>query len=139
MWHAIKLRRDEVAPGETASASGWYELLNVFGTPTGERMFIKDGHPSPKAPLGHTWQLEFLPRSGTAMAANQSETTPLATARRHVREAEVRLAQQEAKVAQLESKNQPAAAALANSVLETMRKSLDLMKHHLRHLEETFP
>jgi hypothetical protein len=44
-------------PGEPAPETGWYQLLNVFGTPTGERVFIEIGTPSPDAPRGHEWQL----------------------------------------------------------------------------------
>jgi hypothetical protein len=71
------------------------------------------------------------------MATGQPESL-LETARRHSREGEERLAQQEATVAKFQKKAQPEAAALAKDVLETMRNSLDLMKRHLRQIEEKY-
>ena len=57
-------------------------------------------------------------------------------ARRHVREGEERLARQAAIVARLERDNQPTAAALGRSILETIRTSLEMAKRHLRQIEE---
>jgi hypothetical protein len=50
-------RRTEHAPGETAPTAGTYELLSVFGSPTGVRVDLQHGHPMPEAPRGHTWTL----------------------------------------------------------------------------------
>ena len=61
--------------------------------------------------------------------------TVLEMARRHVREGEERLARQMTIVQGLERNNHPEAAALGRKVLETIRSSLDLSKHHLRDLE----
>jgi uncharacterized coiled-coil protein SlyX len=62
--------------------------------------------------------------------------TILEMARRHVREGAIRFARQEEIVAELDRDNYPQAAALGRVVLETMRSSLDLMKRHLRAIEE---
>ena len=47
--------RPEYAPGETAPATGTYELLNVFGRATGIRASVTQGHPFPAAPRSHRW------------------------------------------------------------------------------------
>jgi hypothetical protein len=78
----------------------------------------------------------MIGRSATAMTAGQPETTLLETARRHVREGEERIVRQEATVAELERNNHAEAAGFARGVLETMCVSLDLMKQHLRRIEE---
>jgi hypothetical protein len=57
-------------------------------------------------------------------------------AQRHVREGEKRVARQERIVAELDRDNHPEAAALGRKVLGTMHASLDLMKLHLRAIEE---
>jgi hypothetical protein len=44
-------------PGELAQETGWYQLLNMFGTPTAVRIFIEHGTPAPAAPRGHMWRL----------------------------------------------------------------------------------
>jgi len=47
----------EHLPGEPASHSGPYELLNVFGSPTGVVVtHAKEGEPLPIAPRGFTWR-----------------------------------------------------------------------------------
>ena len=62
--------------------------------------------------------------------------TLLQKARRHVREGEDRIERQEATVAKLEKDNHEQAATMAKGVLAIMRASLDLMKRHLRQIEE---
>jgi hypothetical protein len=47
----------ECKPGEPAPQTGQYQLLNVFGTPTGERVHIEQGAPAPDALRGHVWRL----------------------------------------------------------------------------------
>jgi hypothetical protein len=42
-------------PGQPVPASGTYELMNVFGSPTGVRVNVVHGHPLPSAPVGHSW------------------------------------------------------------------------------------
>jgi hypothetical protein len=66
---------------------------------------------------------------------NDHTETLLEIAQRHVREGEERLARQAEIVAQLKRMNDPAAAALANTVLDTIRSSLTLMKGHLSDIE----
>jgi hypothetical protein len=48
----------EVRPGQPAPASGCYELLNVFGTPSGEETIVERGCPTPGAPRGYMWRLK---------------------------------------------------------------------------------
>jgi hypothetical protein len=50
-------QRPEHAPGAAAPAAGTYELLNIFGEPTGIRVAVAHGHPMPHAPHGQTWRL----------------------------------------------------------------------------------
>jgi hypothetical protein len=48
-------QRPEHAPGDTAPATGTYELRNIFGTLIGTRVSLEHGQLMPSAPLGHTW------------------------------------------------------------------------------------
>ena len=48
----------DVRPGQPAPASGCYQLLNVFGTPSGEETIVEQGSPTPGAPRGYMWQLK---------------------------------------------------------------------------------
>jgi hypothetical protein len=48
-------RRPEHGPGEFAPATGMYELVNIFGSPTGVRVSVPHGQPLPAAPHGHNW------------------------------------------------------------------------------------
>ena len=50
-------QRPEHSPGAAAPAAGTYELLNIFGEPTGIRVAVAHGHPMPQAPHGQTWRL----------------------------------------------------------------------------------
>ena len=50
-------RRLEHAPGEAAPVAGAYEMLNIFGQPTGVRVDVAQGDPFPAAPRWHTWRL----------------------------------------------------------------------------------
>ena len=51
-------RLGEFAPGEAAPIAGIYELLNIFGSPTGLRAEVMDrGSPLPPAANGQTWRL----------------------------------------------------------------------------------
>jgi hypothetical protein len=49
-------RDEEHRPGERAPATGDYEQLNIFGTPTGWVVQIREGEPLPAAPSHHTWR-----------------------------------------------------------------------------------
>jgi hypothetical protein len=64
VWHGQSLdrktamaRRPEHDPTDKASASGHYELLNIFGTPTGERVAVRKGDRLPASALGYRWRL----------------------------------------------------------------------------------
>ena len=61
--------------------------------------------------------------------------TVLEMARRHLLEGEARLARQIALVRKLERASHTEAAVLATKVLETIRVSLDMSKHHLTDIE----
>jgi hypothetical protein len=70
VWHGQFLdrkgamaRRAEHDPTDTASASGNYELLNIFGTPTGETVTVRKGDRLPASALGYRWRLVEDPAS----------------------------------------------------------------------------
>jgi hypothetical protein len=44
-------------PGQPAPASGTYEQINVFGSPTGVRVTVAQGQPLPMAPVGYSWAI----------------------------------------------------------------------------------
>jgi hypothetical protein len=46
----------EHALGDSAPATGKYELLNLFGSRTGMTEQVVEGEPLPKAPRGYTWR-----------------------------------------------------------------------------------
>jgi hypothetical protein len=48
--------RQEHQPGTHAPATGHYEQLNVFGTPTGKVLHVLEGEQLPHAPRGFTWR-----------------------------------------------------------------------------------
>lgn len=48
-------RRLEHDPGEPAPTAGTYELVNIFGSPTGVRVEVAHGQALPAAPNGHSW------------------------------------------------------------------------------------
>jgi len=50
-------RPPEIEPGEPAPSTGWYQLLNVPGVPTGESIYLEKGRPAPYALRGFTWRL----------------------------------------------------------------------------------
>jgi hypothetical protein len=56
----ISKHEDPHRASEPAPETGWYQLPNVFGTPTGVRIFIDEGTPAPTAPRGHVWRLVLL-------------------------------------------------------------------------------
>ena len=47
--------RRQHPPGQPAPVSATYELMNVFGTPTGARVRLPRGQILPDAPIGHDW------------------------------------------------------------------------------------
>jgi hypothetical protein len=44
----------ELMPWDRATVSGYYLLLNVFSTPTGERVFVERGGLMPSTPRPHS-------------------------------------------------------------------------------------
>jgi hypothetical protein len=50
----------DLDPNDYAPASGRYELLNVFGTETGESVSVAEGDQLPATPIGFSWQLVAL-------------------------------------------------------------------------------
>jgi hypothetical protein len=48
--------RKEHQPGARAPATGRYEELNVFGSPTGRIERVREGEPLPASPRGHSWR-----------------------------------------------------------------------------------
>ena len=48
---------EDLRPWERAPASGYYQLLNGFGRPTGERAFVQRGDFLPSAPRPLRWRL----------------------------------------------------------------------------------
>jgi hypothetical protein len=51
------MTEDEHAPGTAAPKTGLYEALNIFGSPSGTRIWVAEGDPLPTAPLGFKWRL----------------------------------------------------------------------------------
>ena len=47
---------EEHRPGDRAPATGHYQLLNVFGTPTERVVHVMKDEPLPEAPRGFTWR-----------------------------------------------------------------------------------
>jgi hypothetical protein len=47
--------RQEHQPGTHAPVTGYYEELNVFGTPTGKVEHVREGERLPHGPRGFTW------------------------------------------------------------------------------------
>jgi hypothetical protein len=47
-----------IRPFQPAPVSGYYQLLNVFGRPSGEETFLERGFLAPSAPIEHTWRLK---------------------------------------------------------------------------------
>jgi hypothetical protein len=48
--------RQEHEPGTHAPATGHYEELNVFGTPTGRVEHVQEGERLPHGPRGFAWR-----------------------------------------------------------------------------------
>jgi hypothetical protein len=70
VWHGKPLarkaamsRRPEHHPTDKAPASGNYELLNIFGTPTGETVTVNKGDSLPASARGYRWRLIEAPVS----------------------------------------------------------------------------
>jgi hypothetical protein len=103
------LRRSEYAPTDNAPASGRYELMNIFGTPTHEAVSASAGERLPAAPLGYSWRLI-------------AEDEPLEVARRRVLEAEKLITRQEALVQQMECRGNAEIAKIGRSLLHAFSR-----------------
>jgi hypothetical protein len=119
------LRRFEYAPTDDAPASGRYELLNIFGTPTDEGVSASEGERLPKAPLGYSWRLV-------------ADDEPLEVARRRVLEAEKRIARQESLVQQMERRGNAEIAKIGRSLLHAFHNSLQAAHKYVERLK-AFP
>ncbi|HXA22880.1 MAG TPA: hypothetical protein VNW90_11310 [Acetobacteraceae bacterium] len=119
------LTSSEHAPNDAAPASGRYELLNVFGTATGEASRAIEGELLPAAPLGYKWRLV-------------SVDEPLEVARRRVLEAEKRIARQASLVQQMERRGEAAIAEVGRSLLHAFQESLQAARRHVERLK-AFP
>ena len=119
------LRRPELTPTDAAPTSGRYELLNVFGTATGEAVCVREGGRLPAAPLSYTWRL---------IAGDE----PLEVARRRVLEAEKRIARQESLVQQMERGGHAEIAKLGQDVLRALQGSLQAANNYVERLK-AFP
>jgi hypothetical protein len=47
---------EEHQPGDRAPATAHYEELNVFGSPTGTDVHVREGDRPPPAPRSFTWR-----------------------------------------------------------------------------------
>jgi hypothetical protein len=51
------VRHSERGPIDDAPAAGIYKQLNIFGSPTGIRINVRQGQQLLPAPEGHSWML----------------------------------------------------------------------------------
>jgi hypothetical protein len=115
--------RTEHDPNDDAPASGRYELLNVFGTPTGETAGAGKGERLPRAPVGYRWRLVAV-------------YEPLEVARRRVLEAEKRIARQESLIQRMERGGHAEIAKLGWTLLRALKASLRAAHAYIERLEE---
>jgi hypothetical protein len=115
--------RTEHEPNDVAPTSGKYELLNVFGTATGETVSVDAGEHLPGAPFGHGWRL---------VATDE----PLEVARRRIREAEKRIARQESLIQHMERKGHAEIAKLGRTLLRAYQASLRAAHDYVERLEQ---
>jgi hypothetical protein len=111
-----------------ASVQARANQLGILVSESGRRRSTKTG----------PWQVMAVCGAPYAEGLNVSQEepeTPLAMARRHVAEAEERVARQRKILAEMQADNQPAAAHAAQRVLATMERTLATLREHLR-LEE---
>jgi hypothetical protein len=118
-------RRSEHAPTDDAPATGRYELLNIFGTPTGEAVSASQGERLPAAPLGYGWR---------RIAIDE----PLEVARRRVLEAERRIARQKSLVHLMERSGHAEIARIGRDVLRGFQDSLQAANKYVERLK-AFP
>jgi hypothetical protein len=65
-WKAAMPRRPEYDPTDKAPAAGKYELLNIFGTPTGETVTLGKDDQLPASAIRYRWRLLEEPTLPTA-------------------------------------------------------------------------
>jgi hypothetical protein len=117
--------RSEPGPTDDAPAAGRYELLNIFGTATGEAVSASEDERLPAVPLGYSWRL---------VAVDE----PLEVARRRVREAEKRIARQESLVRQMEHRGDIEIAKIGRDILRAFQGSLQAANKYVERLN-AFP
>ena len=49
------VRHSEDSPMDDPVAAGTYKQLNIFGSPTGIRIKVREGQSLPPVPAGHSW------------------------------------------------------------------------------------
>ena len=113
--------RSEPGPTDDTPAAGRYELLNIFGTATGEAVSASEGERLPAVPLGYSWRL---------VAVDE----PLEVARRRVREAEKRIARQESLVRQMEHRGDIEIAKIGRDILRAFQGSLQAANKYVERL-----
>jgi hypothetical protein len=118
-------RRSEYDPRDVAAASGRYELLNIFGTATGEAVSASAGERLPATPRGYSWR---------QVAADE----PLEVARRRVLEVERRIERQMVLVRQMERNGEVVIANIGRSLLRALQASHQAAHHYFERLK-TFP
>jgi hypothetical protein len=119
------LRRPEYDPSDVAPASGRYELLNIFGTATGEAVAASEGERLPAIPRGYSW------RQVTA-------DEPLEVARQRLLEAEKRVERQKVLVRQMEQNGEVVIANIGRSLLRALQASHQAAHSYVERLK-TFP
>jgi hypothetical protein len=114
-------RRSEHDPTDDAPTSGRYELLNIFGTATGEAVSAGEGERLPAVPRGYSWRL---------VAVDE----PLEVARRHVLEMERRIARQATLVRQMERNGEAVTVEIGRSLLRAFQASLEAARTYVERL-----
>jgi hypothetical protein len=110
-------------PNEHAPVSGRYELLNVFGTGTGEAVCAGEGERLPAAPRGYRWRL---------VAVDE----PLEVARRRILEAEERVARQETLIRRMERRGHAQIAQIGRNLLSALEESLLIAHDYIERLKQ---
>jgi hypothetical protein len=118
-------RRSEHDLTDDAPASRRYELLNIFGTATGEAVSASESERLPAVPLGYSWRL---------VAVDE----PREVARLRVLEVEKRIARQDFLVRQMEQNGETVIADIGRSLLRAFQGSLQAANNYLEHLK-AFP
>jgi hypothetical protein len=118
-------RRSEHDPTDDAAATRRFELLNIFGTATGEAVSASENERLPAVPLGYSWRL---------VAVDE----PLEVARLRVLDVEKRIARQEFLVRQMERRGHIELVEIGRDMLRAFQGSLQVANNYLEHLR-AFP